>query len=107
MAPSLPLFILHFRCQDPGFGDIPRLRPFVPAAEQNDQRPGALHEIDSVSRPIIDSELGDAFPDGLRVADETRLQTHDPLRNSLCCSPVREAVEPFAENWRLPDFDHV
>jgi hypothetical protein len=84
-----------------GFGDVPLLRRFVAAAEQDDECSAALHEINAIARTVVDPKLADTVEE-LRVAKKTGLKPDDPLRDALNRSDVCQASEPALElrGWR-------
>src|SRR5215213_1208035 len=90
----------------PGLADVAGLRPLVAAAQQDDERLAAADEIDSVTGPIIDPELGDPSADRLRVAEVAERKAPDSNVDSSLRLPVAKPIEPFRIDRRLPNLEH-
>src|SRR3954469_19754061 len=93
MVQSSPSFILQFRHHGPGPCDVPRLRSFVSAAEQNDQYMSALNKnrlyIQAHDRPVTPRHL-------LRQASHRPsarlLGSHSPALGSSAAASVPGCV---------------
>jgi hypothetical protein len=79
----------------------------VPTAQQDDQNRAFLHDVESVAGAVIYTQLRDAIADRLCIADQPSLQSHDPLRDALDGTMIRQIVDPSAEDGGLADLDNV
>jgi hypothetical protein len=66
----------------------------------------APDEIDTVARSIVDPKLADAFEE-LRVSQQARFNTNDPLSNLPRGSDIFKVPQPLPEFVSLPDLDHA
>jgi hypothetical protein len=86
--------------------DIAFLSALVAAAKQNDDLCSASHEIEPISRHIVDPQLAHAFADRFDVAQQARLQTDNSLGDPPLGVGVSKPGKPILEDVGLPDFDN-
>ena len=87
--------------------DIGDLRGLVPAAEEHNDLLPSASEIDAVSRPTIDSQLGYTIANGLRIAEVASGQSLNSYANSSLSPAVSQGVEPFRELRRGPQLKRL
>jgi hypothetical protein len=66
------------------------------AAEQNDQTLSIAAEVDSVSRPEMDSALQDARSDSLHIRPVALIDARQ-RNGDLCSGPSIQGIEPNSE----------
>ena len=77
--------------------DVLRLRAFVTAAQQDDDRASSLLEVDAVSRAMVNTQFADSLPHGLHIARKTKGEAVQSGRHQDARSFVLEPRSPFPE----------
>jgi hypothetical protein len=88
-----------------GRADIGVLARLVATDQQDHERPAALHEVDAIAGAIMDAQLRDAVPDGLRVAEIPCRETSDAGVDPRPRPPVTKPREPSLVGGALDDLD--
>jgi hypothetical protein len=64
-------------------------------------------KVDPVSRPVIDTQLADAFSDGLYVSEVAQREAADANLDASPSLFVAELAQPIREEVGLADLDHA
>src|ERR1700752_2871713 len=80
-----------------GPGDVPRLRRFVAASEQHDERLAPAREIEPIAGPEIEPELAHALADRSHVSQMAERQPVDPGADPFPRDAVPQAGPPDGE----------
>lgn len=89
-----------------GLLDILLLGRLVTSAKQDDDRIASSHEIDAISRTVIDPKFTNTAEE-LRVAEVAKFHAVDANLNASLCASISQAREPPGENSGLADLDHI
>jgi hypothetical protein len=95
----------HFRRHCYGRADIPTLGTLVAAAQKQDQHLPTLHEVQPVSRAVIDAQLRYPVSDRLHVPEQSAFEAHDALGNPPRSLSIGQVFQPTRENNSLTNLD--
>jgi hypothetical protein len=87
--------------------DVPFLRRFVAAEEQEIDGCSFADEIEPVSRAEVDPHFGHAFPDWLAIAEVSEAGLIQPRENARSRFLIGDAAEPGFEPWRSSKDKHA
>ena len=77
--------------------DLFRLRPFVPTAQENDQRVAVLPVIHAVAGAVVYPQLANPFAYALPIAEESSFQSVQPRHDACTRGVIPEAVQPVGQ----------
>jgi len=86
--------------------DVTVLRAFVAATQQHDQYCTASHEIDSVTRAVVDAEFTDALADGANIPRIAERKTLYPGGGPRARHGVAQPSQSFPKCLRFPYLEH-
>jgi hypothetical protein len=86
--------------------DVPLLGTLVATAQKNNQLLSALHEVDPVTRALVNSHFTDTITNGLNVTRVAKLKTVDPSCDLGSCAGICQSEQPFREGTGLANFHH-
>ena len=87
--------------------DILRLRAFVAAAKQNDDRISSLLKIDTVAGAVVDAQFADTFANRLDVACVPLSQPVQSRSDQRTGSVILEPLAPLPKRLCLLQLKHM
>src|SRR4051795_9482362 len=84
--------------------DIPALRAFVPALEQDDKCRPPLDEVDPVARTAVDPHFRNAATGWFHIAEIADFQAIDPRLDAPPRPVIAQCRKPAGEQLGLADF---
>ena len=87
--------------------DVGCLRALITAGEQYHEYCTPLHEVEPVTRAVVDAQLADAFAHRFHVAEVAGCRKSLNPCVDLCHGlPVFQLVQPAGKSLALDDFEH-
>src|SRR5258708_21279047 len=86
--------------------DVLLLRALVSAGQQDHNLCSAMHMVDPLSRPMVDTHFQDAPTDASGIAGISRLHVANAADNARDRIGVPEAAQPARKLRRLAHLDH-
>jgi hypothetical protein len=90
-----------------GVANILGLGRLVATRKQDDVQVFLPDEVDPVSRPVIDTQLENAFAGRLYISRISKLETADTNVDAHLCRPIAKLIKPLCVAGRLTDFKHA